>query len=103
MYKNSAEVDVQEFPSFCESTFLILLYYYVSAHVTRLSPAGIIGTATTGQLRYGRTFQFMGTWYEVQRTPFLMETMIRCNKFHYQDKGDSEEGIIVYMKGNRQS
>ncbi|XP_022704691.1 uncharacterized protein LOC111269398 isoform X2 [Varroa jacobsoni] len=47
--------------------------------------------------------RFMGTWYEVQRTPFLMETMIRCNKFHYQDKGDSEEGIIVYMKGNRQS
>ncbi|XP_028967506.1 uncharacterized protein LOC114828261 [Galendromus occidentalis] len=47
--------------------------------------------------------RFMGTWYEVQRTPFLMETMIRCNKFHYQEKGDSDEGIIVYMKGNRQS
>ncbi|XP_064456918.1 lopap-like [Ornithodoros turicata] len=44
--------------------------------------------------------QFMGTWYEVLRTPFIMESFVNCVKFHYLDKGDTDN-IAVRLKGER--
>lgn len=44
--------------------------------------------------------KFMGTWFEVLRTPFIMEYFVNCVKFHYLDKGDADN-IAVRLKGER--
>ncbi|KAH6939653.1 hypothetical protein HPB50_020286 [Hyalomma asiaticum] len=44
--------------------------------------------------------RFMGTWYEVLRTPFIIEYMVKCVRFHCLDKGE-ENSVGLKVIGER--
>ncbi|EEC09657.1 hypothetical protein IscW_ISCW008304 [Ixodes scapularis] len=44
--------------------------------------------------------RFMGTWFEIFRTPFIVEYMVKCVRFHYLDKGE-EQSVAVRLLGER--
>ncbi|KAL1441009.1 hypothetical protein MTO96_008931 [Rhipicephalus appendiculatus] len=44
--------------------------------------------------------RFMGTWYEVLRTPFIIEYMVKCVRFHCLDKGE-ENSVGLKVLGER--
>ncbi|CAN7996078.1 unnamed protein product, partial [Ixodes hexagonus] len=44
--------------------------------------------------------RFLGTWFEIFRTPFIVEYMVKCVKFHYLDKGE-EQSVAVRLLGER--
>ncbi|XP_077556834.1 lopap-like [Haemaphysalis longicornis] len=44
--------------------------------------------------------RFMGTWFEILRTPFIIEYMIKCVRFHCLDKGE-ENSVGLKVIGER--
>lgn len=46
------------------------------------------------------SLQFMGTWFEVLRTPFIIEYMVKCVRFHCLDKGE-ENSVGLKVLGER--